>query len=110
MKITLWAPVIVVFLVFVADRAAPGYGKFALLGGQKQLLSFINENPQCDKPMTATEFQKLKTMKGQTVAQVIKAFKGSYCPGSTIQLDFNKKQIEPIFEEGKLKALKVISL
>lgn len=110
MKLKLWAPVVVVFLIFLADRAEPGYGKFALLGSQKQLLAFINENPKCDKPMTATEFKKLKTMKGKTVAQVIKSFKGSYCPGSTIRLDFNNKMIEPVFDEGKLKELKVITL
>jgi hypothetical protein len=102
-------PVILMLAITVADRAAPGYGKFSFWVGIGQPISKIANGPRdCSRALSREEFKALKTMKGATQSELAAMFAGAVCE-TGIRLDFSDKKITPEMSGGKLERLKVVA-
>lgn len=109
MRALLITSLCVVSVVFIADRASPGYGKFAFWTGVGEPISKVLDGPKdCNRALSAAEFKTLKTMRGATRKELAAMFAGAVCETGLIRLDFSPKQVKPQMKDGKLDKLKVI--
>jgi hypothetical protein len=109
MRALLLASLCTVSIVFIADRAEPGYGKFAFWRGVGQPISKVLDGPNdCSRALSAAEFKTLKTMKGATQKELSAMFAGAMCETGLVKLDFSPKKVKPEMKDGKLDKLKVI--
>lgn len=103
-------PLLIVIPVFIADRAAPGYGKFAFwksIGAP--LAQTVNLPADCSRALTRAEFELLKKKKGATKAELTGMLRGALCETGVVRLDFSSKAVQPEFKNGRFDRLKVIS-
>lgn len=103
----IYLPVVLMLAITLADRAAPGYGKFSFWSGIGQPISKVANGPRdCSRALTLEEFKALKKMKGATQAELAAMFAGAFCE-TGIRLDFSPKRVTPEMSGGKLQRLRV---